>query len=121
MGAVGFVGLGNIGKPMATRLLAWPDGLHAYDVAQGPIDELAAAGASVAGSVGELAGAVDLLCVMVRDDDQVREVLDQAPKTARPGLTVAIHPTVAPDTHALLSAPAREPGAHAACHPHTGT
>ncbi|NYG58443.1 3-hydroxyisobutyrate dehydrogenase [Nocardioides daedukensis] len=105
---------------MATRLLAWPDGLHAYDVAQGPLDELAAAGASVAGSVGELAGAVDLLCVMVRDDDQVRDVLDQALNTARPGLTVAIHSTVAPGTPARLADLAREHGVHVVDAPVSG-
>ena len=44
-GPVGFVGLGSIGKPMAKRLLAWPDGLHVYDVAPEPVAELVAAGA----------------------------------------------------------------------------
>ena len=31
-GAVGFIGLGNIGAPMATRLLEWPGGLVVHDV-----------------------------------------------------------------------------------------
>ena len=39
--------------------------------------ELEAAGATAAGSVAELAGGVDVLCVMVRDDDQVRDVLGE--------------------------------------------
>ena len=49
-------------------------------------------------SVSELAGQVDVLCVMVRDDDQVREVLGEALGTARAGLVVVVHSTVAPQT-----------------------
>ncbi|MBJ7357295.1 NAD(P)-dependent oxidoreductase [Nocardioides sp.] len=94
---VGFVGLGNIGKPMAQRLAAGGD-LVVYDVAPQPVADLVAAGAGAAASVADLAGQVDVLCVMVRDDDQVREVLGEALGTARPGLVVAVHSTVAPLT-----------------------
>lgn len=99
---VGFVGLGNIGKPMALRLAsAPPEGgleLTVFDVAAEPLAELGAAGAKVAGSVAELAGQVEVLCVMVRDDDQVREVLGEALGTAQAGLVVVVHSTVAPLT-----------------------
>lgn len=105
----GFVGLGNIGKPMAQRLAA-ADGveLWVHDVMADPVVELTAAGAKAAGSVAELAEVVDTLCVMVRDDDQVREVLGQVLAVAdrrgedRP-LTVVVHSTVAPDTPASLA------------------
>jgi len=101
--AVGFVGLGNIGKPMALRLAqqAQSSGelsLAVYDVMADPLAELEAAGAAVAGSVAELVAGVDVLCVMVRDDDQVRDVLGQALGSARDGLVIAVHSTVAPDT-----------------------
>jgi len=100
---VGFVGLGNIGKPMALRLAAADDiDLSVYDVAPEPLADLEAAGATVAGSVAELAGAVDILCVMVRDDDQVREVLGETLGAGRDGLVVAVHSTVAPPTPAEL-------------------
>ncbi|WKN47414.1 NAD(P)-dependent oxidoreductase [Nocardioides sp. Arc9.136] len=95
---VGFVGLGNIGKPMALRLAASDLPLHVYDVAPEPLAELRDAGAEVTGSVAALSGAVDVLCVMVRDDEQVRDVLLEALTTARAGLTVVVHSTVAPDT-----------------------
>lgn len=95
---VGFVGLGNIGKPMALRLAA-AEGidLTVYDVAPRPVAELEAAGATAAGSVAELDA--DVVCVMVRDDDQVRSVADQV----RPGTVVAVHSTVAPGTPAELA------------------
>jgi 3-hydroxyisobutyrate dehydrogenase-like beta-hydroxyacid dehydrogenase len=103
LGPVGFVGLGAIGKPMARRLLAWPDGLHVHDVAPEPVAELERAGAKAAGSVADLAREVGLLCVMVRDDAQVREVVGQALGAAREGLVVAVHSTVAPGTPADLA------------------
>ena len=105
----GFVGLGNIGKPMALRLAAAEDvELTVHDVAPDPVAELVAAGAKSAGSVAELAASVDTLCVMVRDDDQVRDVLLQVLGAAdgRPDdrpLTVVVHSTIAPDTPASLA------------------
>jgi len=103
MTRVGFVGLGNIGKPMALRLAA-TDGvdLTVYDVDPQPLAVLEQAGAKVAGSVAELAGAVEVLCVMVRDDDQVREVLGAVLGAGREGLAVVVHSTVAPPTPAEL-------------------
>jgi 3-hydroxyisobutyrate dehydrogenase-like beta-hydroxyacid dehydrogenase len=97
-GRVGFVGLGNIGKPMALRLARAGVEPGVYDVAAAPVSELQAAGASAAESVADLASRVDVVCVMVRDDDQVREVLGEAMGAARDPLTVVVHSTVAPTT-----------------------
>ena len=107
--SVGFIGLGNIGKPMALRLAASDDiALTVFDVAPGPVAELEAAGATVAPSIAELAAEVSVVCVMVRDDDQVRDVLTQvlaprAEQSSSDGLTVVIHSTVAPGTPAQLA------------------
>jgi 3-hydroxyisobutyrate dehydrogenase-like beta-hydroxyacid dehydrogenase len=94
---IGFVGLGNIGKPMASRLAAWPGGLTVYDVAPDPLAELEKHGARVASSVGDLAGECDVVCVMVNTDDQVREVIGELLGAARPGTVVAVHSTISPD------------------------
>lgn len=102
-GAVGFVGLGNIGKAMATRLVDRPGGLWVHDIAAEPVAELADAGAHSAEDVAELATNVDLICVMVRDDEQVREVLGKVFGAGVEGVTVAIHSTVAPETPAQLA------------------
>jgi len=95
---VGFVGLGNIGKPMALRLAAGGGDLVVYDVMPEPVAGLVAAGATQAATVAELAGQVDVLCVMVRDDDQVRDVLGQALGALKPGSVFVVHSTVAPLT-----------------------
>jgi 3-hydroxyisobutyrate dehydrogenase-like beta-hydroxyacid dehydrogenase len=102
-GPVGFVGLGNIGRPMAKRLAAWPSGLLVYDVVPEACAQLEQAGAKVAAGVADLAREVGLVCVMVRDDVQVRQVLDEVLKQAREGLVVAVHSTLGPDTPADLA------------------
>lgn len=107
---VGFVGLGNIGAPMAQRLLTQGVPLRVHDVAPEPVAALVAAGATAAGSVAELAASVDVLCVMVRDDDQVRDVLGLALGSAREGLVVVVHSTVAPQTPRQLEITAAKHG-----------
>lgn len=111
---VGFIGLGNIGKPMALRLAQQQEvadlEVWVYDVAPDPLAEAERAGARVAGSVAELAGRVDVLSVMVRDDDQVRQVLGEVLGVAGDRLTVVIHSTVAPSTPAELAATAGRHG-----------
>ena len=103
MRAVGFVGLGNIGKPMALRLLTGDAPVWVYDVAPEPVAELEQAGAHVASDLAELARETDLVCVMVRDDDQVREVVGALVAGARDGLVLAIHSTVGPATPGELA------------------
>lgn len=101
---VGFVGLGNIGKPMALRLAQADDiDLWVYDVVREPVEELEAAGARGAASVAALAARSDVVCVMVRDDEQVREVA----KDLGDGVVLVVHSTVAPDTPVELSAGGR--------------
>jgi len=96
---VGFIGLGNIGKPMALRLAA-ADGIEltVYDVAPDPVAELEKAGATAVESVAAIDA--DIVCVMVRDDDQVRSVAAEI----RPGCVIVVHSTVAPGTPAELAA-----------------
>ncbi|MBG6096431.1 NAD(P)-dependent oxidoreductase [Nocardioides luteus] len=108
------MGLGNIGRPMALRL-AGADGIElwVHDIAAEPVAELGAAGAKTAASVGELASAVDVLSVMVRDDEQVRQVIAEviaADRSTQGPLTVLVHSTVAPETPAALAATAEPHG-----------
>ncbi|MFI7589740.1 NAD(P)-dependent oxidoreductase [Spongisporangium articulatum] len=110
MTTVGFVGLGSIGKPMAKRLLDHPGGLVVHDVAPEPVAELVAAGASRASGLADLARRCDVVCVMVRDDDQVRDVVRGLLEGAAPGLVVGVHSTVAPGTPGELAAAAAERG-----------
>ncbi|HET7429895.1 MAG TPA: NAD(P)-binding domain-containing protein [Nocardioides sp.] len=89
------MGLGAIGKPMAHRLAPHFD-LQVADVDPGPVADLVSVGATAVDALGDLD--VEVLCVMVRDDDQVREVLAEV----QPGPVVLVHSTVAPGTPAEL-------------------
>lgn len=107
---VGFVGLGNIGKPMALRLASADSvDLRVYDVAPDPVAELVSAGATAAASVAEIGNWADVVCVMVRDDEQVRSVLAEILRALEPRdsmipVSFVIHSTVAPGTPAELQA-----------------
>jgi len=97
MSAVGFIGLGNIGAPMATRLLEWPDGLVVHDVRPESCEAHVAKGATAAATPAEVAARAEVISVMVQNEDQVRDVLsgpDGILATARAGTVVAVHSTI---------------------------
>lgn len=112
---LGFVGLGNIGAPMALRWCDWPGGLSVFDVAEGATEPFAEAGATVATSPAELAERATVISLMVRDDDQVRQVVsgpDGILSTASKGTVVIIHSTVEADTPAEIAALCEPHGVH---------
>lgn len=104
---VGFIGLGQIGKPMARRLVDWPGGLSVCDTVSATTDSFAQRGVHVAATPAEVAERCTVISIMVRDDAQVTDVVtgpDGILSTARPGTVVAIHSTVEADTPARLAA-----------------
>lgn len=110
---VGFIGLRQIGRPMAARLAGWPAGLWVYDVDPAATTELEGAGGKVTGSAREVAEQAGHVSVMVRDDDQVRAVLagaDGLLAGAAPGTVIAVHSTIHPDTAREVAASAAEVG-----------
>jgi 3-hydroxyisobutyrate dehydrogenase-like beta-hydroxyacid dehydrogenase len=116
----GFVGLGNIGKPMAKRLVHGGLETTVYDVVDAPVRELAELGAKAAASPRELAAACDSIGICVRDDADVLDVLhgdDGLLAGAVPGSVIAIHSTVQPETveAVALAAAERNVGVVDAC------
>ena len=106
IGQIGFVGLGQIGAPMAGRLADWPGGLLVFDVRPEAMAPLVAQGAVAASSVAALGGRCALVSVVVLDDAQVRAVVAELLTTARPGLVIAVHSTIRPETAEDLAATA---------------
>ena len=51
---LGFIGLGNLGAPMAKRLVDWPGGLIVFDVRAEATTSFAEAGAQVADAVRDV-------------------------------------------------------------------
>ena len=110
MSVAGFIGLGNIGGPMARRLLAHADGLVVFDLRPESYEKLVAKGASAAADVADVGRRSDVISIVVRDDDQVREVVGQLLEVARPGQVYAIHSTIRAATAIDLAADAAEHG-----------
>jgi len=109
----GFIGLGDIGMPMAKRLVAGGLATTVFDVVAERVRELGAAGAQGASSPREVAAASDVVGVCVRDDADVRAVMggpDGILAGAARGTVVAIHSTVLPATVIEVAAAAREHG-----------
>ncbi len=97
----GFIGLGNIGKPMAQRLVAAGFETIVYDLREDARRELAELGARAAGSAAEVAAAAEVIGVCVRDDDEVRRVTlgpEGVVARAAGGAIVALHSTILPST-----------------------
>jgi 3-hydroxyisobutyrate dehydrogenase-like beta-hydroxyacid dehydrogenase/alkylhydroperoxidase/carboxymuconolactone decarboxylase family protein YurZ len=105
MGTVGFIGLGQMGGPMARRIADAGGSLVVFDTRPEALAPLTEAGAEAAASPRGVAAAADLISLMVRDDDQVRAVVggdDGVLAGARPGTVVAIHSTIRAETAELL-------------------
>lgn len=98
---VGFVGVGNMGGPMARNALRAGHDLHVFDVREDALPTLREAGAHVCGSPAEAAALADVVCVAVLDGPQVDRVVggtDGVFAGAQPGTVVAVHSTVHPST-----------------------
>ncbi len=106
---VAWIGLGNMGQPMAGHVLAAGHDVAAYDVRTAAVDAAAALGARPATSPGDAATDADAVCVAVLDGPQVEAVTtgpDGVFATARPGTIVAVHSTVHPATVRQVAAAA---------------
>jgi 3-hydroxyisobutyrate dehydrogenase-like beta-hydroxyacid dehydrogenase len=99
---LGYIGLGNMGAPMAKRMIEWPGGVTVYDIRAEAMTPLAEAGASLADSIADVAAA-DIVHVTVLDDAQVRQVVGELAAHVRPGTVIAIHSTISDTTAAELA------------------
>ncbi|GAC47172.1 NAD(P)-dependent oxidoreductase [Gordonia aichiensis] len=100
---LGYVGLGNIGGPMAGRLAKWSGGLTVFDLEPEAVAAVVDQGAHAAASLTELASSSDIIGICVRDDDQVRTVVSELLDGAADGTVLAVHSTISPQTAADLS------------------
>ncbi len=108
---LGYIGLGNMGAPMATKMTEWPGGVTVYDIRTEAMTPLAEKGASLADSVADVAAA-DIVHVTVLDDAQVREVVGELAAHAKPGTVIAIHSTISDTTAVELAADLKRQGIH---------
>ena len=103
---VGFIGLGRMGKPIASNVLNDGFELTVYDLRDAAVGELTRLGAKAATSPRNVAKEAEIVELAVVDDGQVENVLTGEQGVfagARPGTIVAIHSTVLPETVCRLA------------------
>ena len=115
---IGFVGLGQMGAPMAGHLAE--HGVIVYDVREEAVRELVDKGAKGARRLEDVAEA-DVVGLMVRDDAQVREVCAVLLPLLSPGSVIAIHSTVRAQTAVELAAEAEPYGVEVVDAPVSGS
>jgi 3-hydroxyisobutyrate dehydrogenase len=74
MARIGFVGLGNMGAPMAANLLKAGHVVTGYDLSQTSLQALKQAGGEVAASAAEAAFGAEVVITMLPAGEHVREV-----------------------------------------------
>ena len=93
----GFIGLGEMGEPMAVNLLSHGLDVIVFDRSSERVRLVASRGAAAAGSVVAVAEAADVVSVCVRDAQQLEQVLSDGLAEAVPsGALVVVHSTVGP-------------------------
>ncbi len=113
MEKIGFIGLGNMGEPMASHLARAGLDLVVHDLRDEPLGRLEKLGARVAASPLEVGRECSLVEIIVVDDDQVRQVVDGNDGTlggCSSGDLIVVHSTVNPRTVVELAARAHERG-----------
>src|SRR5580704_1138842 len=74
MATIGFIGLGNMGGPMAANLLKAQHKITGYDVVSSPLSNLELQGGKAAANAAEAAMAGDIVVTMLPAGPQVHSV-----------------------------------------------
>lgn len=110
---VAVIGVGRMGGPIASNLLAAGHEVRVFDLSADAVSALVDRGATAAGSPADAARGAGVVCVVVFDDAQAREVIgghDGVLATLETGAIVAVHTTVAIDTIRDLAEVAQDCG-----------
>lgn len=110
---LGFIGIGNMGSRMASRLLQQGYQLIAYNRSPQPAEALVKYGATVAGSIAELASKADVILSSLTNDDVVKSVYTDPQGVfahVRRGSAIIEMSTVLPATSRALYDLSREAG-----------
>jgi 2-hydroxy-3-oxopropionate reductase len=113
MKTIGFIGLGIMGRRMATNLIRAGHQLIVHDINRTPVSELVGMGAKEAHSAAEVAGQCELLITMLPNSPEVKDVV-LGPKGvlegARSGLILIDMSSIAPLVSKELAAAAEAKG-----------
>jgi 3-hydroxyisobutyrate dehydrogenase len=113
MVTIGFIGLGNMGLPMAQNLLRAGHRVQGFDVSKAQMDALAAAGGAAVTNAGAAASGAEVVITMLPAGQQVREVYlarDGVLAAAGPGTLLIDSSTIDVDTARMVAAAAAQRG-----------
>jgi 3-hydroxyisobutyrate dehydrogenase-like beta-hydroxyacid dehydrogenase len=112
---IGFVGLGEMGLPMAKNLMRRGYALQVFDVKEGPLAELKNMGACASDSPRAAGMGSWSIIVMVRTTEQAERVIlgaDGVLESAAPDAVILVMSTIDPLAAERLAKSAREKGVH---------
>jgi len=107
MTAIGFLGLGRMGAPMASRLVGHVDRLLVHDISPAAVDALVAKGAEAAGSAAALGETCDIVLTSLPTPPIVREAVAEVVSGGTPRIVCDLStsgPKLAQDLHGTLAA-----------------
>lgn len=110
---IGFIGLGTMGRPLATNLIHDGFPLTVYDARPEAMRELEQLGAQGAQSPREVATSSDIIEIAIAPSAQIEVAVlgpDGIVEAAAPGLVVVIHSTIQPSNIQQIAEQARSAG-----------
>jgi 3-hydroxyisobutyrate dehydrogenase len=112
MAKIGFIGLGNMGLPMALNLIKAGHAVSGFDVSRAAIDKLTAGGGAAADGIKTVAADAEVVITMLPSGKEVREVyLDAGVLEAVKSTTLLIDcSTIDVDSARLVAAAAQGKG-----------
>lgn len=94
MSDIGFVGLGNMGLPMAVNLVRGGHHVIGFDTDAAALHKAGEAGVEIAGSAAEAAGYRDMVITMLPNGDIVKAVFSKIVPAARQGCVIIDSSTI---------------------------
>ncbi len=110
MAAIGFIGLGNMGGPMAARLAAAGHNVRGFDTQADALQRLREAGGEAAGSLAEAVTGAEAVVTMLPAGEHVRAVLGEVLPLLPPGTLVVDSSTIDVATARAMHGAAAERG-----------
>ena len=107
---VGFIGLGDMGEPMARNLCGGDFDVMVYDLREDILKDFTELGARVGESAQEVGEHAEVVGICVIDDTGTQKVAEEVLAGAKPGTVVAVHGTVSPECIARAGGSGGRPG-----------
>jgi len=107
MTTIGFLGLGRMGAPMASRLAGHVDRLLVHDIAPAAVAALVARGAEAAGSAAALGAACEIVFLSLPTPPIVRDAVGEVMAGGAPRIVCDLStsgPRLAQELHTMLAA-----------------